>query len=124
MGEIAVQKMPHDRDAAVYLSYDLYNLGRYDEVLTLVSRYETILPKEPNFPLLAGHVHRQNELLQQAIDDFTRAIAKDPGMFEALVNRGYVRNDMQDAQGAIRDFEPALKMNPDSGVAHLGLASS
>jgi len=124
LGEQAVQKMPHDRDAAVYLGYDYYNLGRYDEVLSLVSRYETVLPKEPNFPLLAGHVHRQNQLLQQAIDDFTRALQKDPKMVEALVNRGYVRNDMQDAQGAIRDFQPALQLSPENGVAHLGLAFS
>ncbi|HZD95268.1 MAG TPA: tetratricopeptide repeat protein, partial [Candidatus Sulfotelmatobacter sp.] len=124
LGEQAVQKLPRDRDAAVYLAYDYYNLGRYDDVLSLVSRYEGILPREPNFPLLAGHVHRQNQLLQQAIDDFSRAVEKDPRMFEALVNRGYVRNDMQDAQGAIRDFEPALKMNPNSGIAQLGLAFS
>jgi tetratricopeptide (TPR) repeat protein len=124
LGEVAITKLPHDRDAAVYLGYDLYNLGRYDEVLSLVSRYESVLPKEPNFPLLAGHVHRQNQLLQQSIDDFSRALEKDPKMFEALVNRGYVRNDMQDAQEAINDFEPALKMNPDSGIAHLGLAYS
>jgi tetratricopeptide (TPR) repeat protein len=124
LGEQAIQKLPRDRDAAVYLGYDYYNLGRYDEVLALVSRYEGVLPKEANFPLLAGHVHKQNQLLQQAIDDFSRAIQKDPNMFEALVNRGYVRNDMQDAQGAIRDFEPAIKMNPNSGVARLGLAFS
>ncbi|HEY1526611.1 MAG TPA: tetratricopeptide repeat protein [Candidatus Angelobacter sp.] len=124
LGEQAIVKLPHDRDAAVYLGYDYYNLGRYDEVLTLVSRYEGTLPKEPNFPLLAGHVHKQNQLLQQAIDDFSRALEEDPRMFEALVNRGYVRNDMQDAQAAIRDFEPALKLNPNSGIARLGLAFS
>jgi tetratricopeptide (TPR) repeat protein len=124
LGEQAIVKLPRDRDAAVYLGYDYYNLGRYDEVLALVSRYERTLPKEPNFPLLAGHVHKQNLLLQQAIDDFSRALDKDPKMFEALVNRGYVRNDMQDAQAAIRDFEPALKMNPNSGIARLGLAYS
>ena len=124
LGEQAIVKMPHDRDAAVYLGYDYYNLGRYDEVLALVSRYETVLPKEPNFPLLAGHVHKQNQLLQQAIDDFSRALQKDPRMYEILVNRGYVRNDMQDAQAAVRDFEPALKVNPNNGIAHLGLAFS
>ena len=124
LGEQAIVKLPHDRDAAVYLGYDYYNLGRYDEVLSLVSRYESVLPKEANFPLLAGHVHKQNQLLQQAIDDFSRALDKDPKMFEALVNRGYVRNDMQDAQAAIHDFEPALKMNPNSGIARLGLAFS
>ncbi|HEY1936347.1 MAG TPA: tetratricopeptide repeat protein [Candidatus Angelobacter sp.] len=124
LGEQAIVKLPHDRDAAVYLGYDYYNLGRYDEVLALASRYESTLPKEPNFPLLAGHVHKQNQLLQQAIDDFSRALQKDPKMFEALVSRGYVRNDMQDAQAAIRDFEPAIKMNPNSGIARLGLAYS
>jgi tetratricopeptide (TPR) repeat protein len=124
LGEQAIVKLPRDRDAAVYLGYDYYNLGRYDEVLALVSRYEVILPKEANFPLLAGHVHKQNQLLQQAIDDFSRALDKDPKMFEALVNRGYTRNDMQDAQEAIRDFEPAIKMNPNSGIARLGLAFS
>jgi tetratricopeptide (TPR) repeat protein len=124
LGEQAIKKLPRDRDAAVYLAYDLFNLGRYDDVLSLVSRYESILPKEPNFPLLAGHVHRQSQLLQQAIDDFSRALEKDPRMVEAMVNRGYVRNDMQDAQGAIRDFEPAIKLSPNDGVAHLGLAYS
>lgn len=124
LGEQAVQKMPHDRDAAVYLGYDYYNLGRYDDALALVSRYETVLPKEANFPLLAGHVHRQNQLLQQAIDDFTRALQKDPKMTEALVNRGYARNDMQDAMGAMRDFQPVLDADPNNGIAHLGMAYS
>ena len=43
-------------------------------------------------------------------------------MVEALVNRGYARNDMQDAPGAINDFQPALAINPDNGVARLGFA--
>lgn len=124
LGWQVIQIMPRDRDGSVYLAYDLYNLGRYDEVLSLVSRYETILPKEANFPLLAGHVHHQEELLQQAIDDFTRAIEKDPNMMEAHVSRGYVRNDMQDGAAAIQDFEPVLKEEPDNGVAHLGVAFS
>ncbi|HET7873107.1 MAG TPA: tetratricopeptide repeat protein, partial [Terriglobales bacterium] len=125
LGQQAIRKLPHDRDAAVYLAYDLYNLGRYDDVLSLVGRYEPMMPKEPNFPLLAGHVHRQNQLLQQAIDDFSRALEIDPKMMEALVNRGYVRNDMQDARNAIQDdFEPALKLQPNNAVARLGLAFS
>jgi tetratricopeptide (TPR) repeat protein len=124
LGAIAVQKLPHDRDAAVYLAYDLYNLGRYDDVLLLASRYETAMPKEPNFPLLAGHVHKQSQLLQQAIDDYTRVLQIDPHLPEALINRGYVRNDMQNSQAALGDFEQALKIMPNSGTAHLGLAFS
>jgi tetratricopeptide (TPR) repeat protein len=124
LGRRVIQKLPANRDGAVYLAYDFYNLGRYEDTLALVSRYETILPKEPNFPLLAGHVHKQEELLQQAIDDYTRALDKEPKMVEALVSRGYVRNDMQDSRQAKRDFEAVLSIVPDDGVAHLGMAFS
>ena len=124
LGYKVLEKLPKDRNASVYLAYDLYNLGRYDDVLSLVNKYETILPKEPNFPLLAGHVHKQSQLLDEAVDDYSRAIERDPKMVEAYVNRGYVGNDLQDADQATRDFETALNLNPRNGVAHLGLAFS
>ena len=124
LGRQVIQKIPNNRDGAVYLAYDLYNLGRYDDALALVSRYESMLPKEPNFPLLAGHVHKQEELLQQAIDDYSRALQEDPKMLEAHVSRGYVRNDMGDARAAIEDFTPVLAADPNNGIAHLGVAFS
>ena len=124
LGYKVIQKLPRDRDAAVYLGYSLYNLGRYDDVLSLASRYENILPKEPNFPLLAGYVHKRSELLDEAVNDFTRALERDPKLVEGYVNRGYTLNDTQDAEQAAQDFETALKLAPDNGVAQLGLAFS
>ncbi len=124
LGYKVIQKLPRDRDASVYLGYSLYNLGRYDDVLALASRYENILPKEPNFPLLAGYVHKRSELLDEAINDFTRALERDPKLVEGYVNRGYALNDTQDAEQAAQDFATALKLSPNNGVAHLGLAFS
>ena len=124
LGRKVLQKLPEDRNASVYLAYDLYNLGRFDDTLELVTKYEKILPKEPNFPLLAGHVHKQSQLLNQAVDDYSRAIEKDPKMADAYVNRGYVLNDLQNANAATTDFHDALKLNPKNGIAHLGLAFS
>lgn len=124
LGRKVLEKLPNDRNASVYLAYDLYNLGRYDDTLELVSKYERILPKEANFPLLAGHVHKQSQLLNEAVEDYSRAVAKDPKMVDAYVNRGYVLNDLQNANAAIKDFKEALKLNPKHGVAHLGLAFS
>jgi tetratricopeptide (TPR) repeat protein len=124
LGRRVVQLLPENRDASVYLGYSLYNLGRYDEVLALVTRYEKVLPREANFPLLAGHVHKQTQLLHQAVDDYTRAIERDPRMVEAFVNRGYVLNDLQNAEAALQDFEHALKLSPQNGVVHLGMAFS
>ena len=124
LGYKVLQELPKDRNAAVYLAYDLYNLGRYDEVLRVVNKYQGVLPNEPNFPLLAGHVHKQSQLLFESVNDYTDAIQRDPRMMEAYVNRGYVRNDMQDAEQASKDFNTALKLSPNNGIAHLGLAFS
>ena len=124
IGYKVIQQLPKDRNASVYLGYDLYNLGRFDDVLGLAEQYESILPKEANFPLLAGHVHKQNQLLGEAVDDYSRAIERDPNMVDAYVNRGYVRNDMQNAEDAIQDFETALRLSPNNGVAHLGMSFS
>lgn len=124
LGFKVLDKLPRDRNASVYLGYALYNLGRFDDVLSLSNRYEHILQKEANFPLLAGHVHKQSQLLQQAVDDYTRAIERDPRMIDAYVNRGYVLNDLQNPQPAIEDFNAALKLNPNNGIAHLGMAFS
>ena len=124
LGRKVLQKLPADRNASVYLAYDLYNLGRYDDTLALVTKYEKVLPREANFPLLEGHVHKQSQLLSEAVDDYTRAIEKDPTMGNAYVNRGYVLNDLQNANAAVSDFQQALKLDPKNGVAHLGLAFS
>src|SRR5207245_9047870 len=48
----------------------------------------------------------------------------DPKMVEAYVNRGYVENDLQDAEDATTDFHKALEMSPNNGIAYLGLAFS
>ncbi|MBV8207971.1 MAG: tetratricopeptide repeat protein, partial [Acidobacteria bacterium] len=123
-GQKALQKLPNDRDAVVYLGYAYYNLGRYDDVLQVVTRYDAALPRESNLPLLAGHVHKQGGLLDQAEEDYSRALQRDPGMVEAWVNRGYVENDLQDAAAATEDFHKALELSPDNGIASLGLAFS
>src|ERR1051326_2604449 len=124
LGYKVLRQLPTDRNASVYLGYDLYNPGRYTDLLALTSRYEKILPKEPNFPLLAGHVPRSSGLLDRAADDYTRAMQRDPKMVEAYVNRGYVENDLQQATQASKDFHDALGLNPNNGIAHLGLAFS
>ncbi len=124
LGYQVLQQLPKDRNASVYLAYDLYNLGRMDDVLAVADKYDSLLPKEPNFPLLEGHVHKHSQLLDESIDDYTRAIERDPKMVEAYVNRGYVENDMQNAEQASQDFDTALKLAPNNGIAHLGLAFS
>ncbi len=122
IGREAIKQLPRDRDVVVYLGYDLLNLKQYDELLQLTSQYDQILPKEPDIPLLAGYVHKQAGQLDQAQKDFTEALARDPNMVTAYVNRGYVLKDLHQPEAAASDFEAALKRDPKNGEAHLGLA--
>lgn len=124
VAHLAMKALPQDRDVVVYFGYDLLHLNKYDELLALTQKYEDILPKEPDIPLLAGYVHKHQGLAEQAQLDFTETIKRDPEAETAYVNRGYMFNDLGRPQEAAADFESALKLDPHDGEAHLGLAYS
>ncbi len=41
LGYKVLQQLPKDRNASVYLAYDLYNLGRYDDALAVSDKYDS-----------------------------------------------------------------------------------
>lgn len=122
LGYKVIEKLPRDPEAPVYLAYDLLYLERYDDAMNIVHRFGSVLPRDKDLPLIAGYVHTHYGLLNQAVDDFTRALEHSPEMSTGYVNRGFVLNDLKEAQRAAQDFEKALKLRPDYGEAHLGLA--
>jgi len=122
LGYAVLQKLPHDREGVDYLAYDLFYLGRYDEALALVTKYDPILPNDKDLALIAGNVHAHNGQSREALADFTRALERDPKMATGYVNRGFVFNDLRQAGNAAKDFKTAIQLQPDYGEAHLGLA--
>jgi len=122
LGYGVISKLPDDREGVVYLAYDLYYLGRYDEALSLVEKYESVLENDKDLPLIAGNVHVHKQDLQGALANFTRALEVDPKMATGYVNRGFVLNDLKQPGKASKDLQTALKLQPDYGEAHLGLA--
>src|SRR5579862_5169013 len=54
LGYEVIDKLPKDREGVVYLAYDLYYLGHYDDALALVNKYEPILPRDKDLPLIAN----------------------------------------------------------------------
>ncbi|MGC2246819.1 MAG: tetratricopeptide repeat protein, partial [Terriglobales bacterium] len=122
IGEQLIQKLPQDRDVVVYLGYDLLHLERYDELLALATRYQNVLPKEPDLPLLAGYAYKHNGDLADAQSEFTKSIERGPNVATAYVNRGFVLHDQRQSAASAADFNAALKIEPKNGEAHLGLA--
>jgi tetratricopeptide (TPR) repeat protein len=122
LGYKVLEKLPRDREGVVYLAYDLYYLERYQEALALIKKYEPILPDDKDLPLVAGNIHAHDGELRQALDDYTRALQRDPKMATGYVNRGFVSNDLHEAAKAVPDFQIAIQLQKDYGEAHLGLA--
>jgi tetratricopeptide (TPR) repeat protein len=122
IGREAIKVMPHDRDVVVYLGYDLLRLGEYRELQALTAKYKDVFPKEPNIPLLAGYVSKHDGRLEQAVEEFTEALRRDPNIVTAYTNRGFVLNDLHQPGRAASDFEQALKREPQNAEAHMGLA--
>lgn len=122
LGFAVLQKLPNDREGAVYLAYDLFYLGRYDEAMALVIKYDPILANDKDLALIAGYVHAHNGQSREALNDFTLALERDPKMATGYVNRGFVLNDLHEGARAAKDFQTALLLRPDYGEAHLGLA--
>jgi tetratricopeptide (TPR) repeat protein len=122
LGADAIAKLPNDREVVVYLAYDLYYLGKYEDALALTEKYQSILPNDKDLPFIAGNVHAHKGDLNDALNDFTLALQRDPKMAAGYANRGYVLNDMKEAAKAVPDFQAALQIQPDFGEAHLGLA--
>jgi len=122
IGYGVIGKLPNDREGVDYLTYDLYYLGRYDEALSLVQKYQPILSKDKDLPLIAGNVYVHHGDLKSALANFTLALELDPKMATGYVNRGFVFNDLKQPGQSAKDFQTALKLQPDYGEAHLGLA--
>lgn len=122
LGYAVLEKLPNDRQGVVYLAYDLFYLGRYADAMALVTKYEPILANDKDLALIAGYIHAHDGQRLEALDDFTRALERDPKMATGYANRGFVLNDLKEGAKAAKDFQTALQLRPDYGEAHLGLA--
>ncbi len=122
LGFKVLNKLPHDREGVDYLAYDLYYLGRYPEALALVEKYDPMLPTDKDLPLIEGNVHVHYGQRREALNDFNRALERDPSMALGYTDRGFVQNDLHQPARAIKDFQYALKLDPAYTEAHLGLA--
>jgi tetratricopeptide (TPR) repeat protein len=122
LGYRVLDKLPNDREGVVYLAYDLYYLGRYDDALALTTKYEPTLPNNKDLALVAGYVHVHDGQSREALGDFTRALDRDPKMATGYVDRGFVLNDLHEGAKAVNDFQTAIRLQSNYGEAHLGLA--
>ena len=62
---------------------------------------------------------KQGEL-ERAITDYDLAVATDPRLALAYLNRGIARQAVRDLDGALADFNRALALNSNDAASHFG----
>src|SRR5262245_26725999 len=65
-----------------------------------------------------GNERRGRGQLNQAIEDYDRAIELDPRMAPAFQGRGAARREKRDFAGALADFDRAVVLDPRSDKAY------
>lgn len=73
--------------------------------------------------LRQASISENNQNYTEAMEYCTKALVLNPVYDEAYVRRGYYKYLLDDYSGALRDFNVALKLNPENVDAHLYKAS-
>lgn len=73
-----------------------------------------------------GNVKFENQDIQGALKEFTRAIEIDPECTEAYLERGNIKVATDDFNGAIKDFTKIIELDPGNSIAYFsrGMAKS
>src|SRR5690606_27222763 len=54
---------------------------------------------------------------EEALIEYSKALQRNPGYINALINRGNVYGQLQRNEEALKDFNQAIGINPSSGMA-------
>ena len=69
-----------------------------------------------------GNAYGAMGMLQQAIDDYSKAIAIRPGVSQMYNNRAFTYLELSRYAEALQDFDRAIEFDPEHARAHVGRA--
>ena len=97
-------------------------LGQYDKAL---ADYDAAIRREPSAALYRGRGQARAAVgdLEQAVADFTEALALDPQDARVRLARAGVYHDRGEFPEALADLNEALRLQPDSAVILRGAAT-
>lgn len=113
----AIKLDPNFTDAYYNSGFIKLNQGDYEEA---IADFDLVISIEPTDK---AYFYKGRALLglnrqEEALEQFTQAIALNNQFFYAYNNRGNVRFQLGDYQGAIDDFTQTLKINTDYVFAY------
>ncbi len=144
-GQLRVGEIPKGQPTSNLEAYDRYQEGLYffnqHEVPAsywkAIERYQDAIRLDPKFArayagmadayayLAENFAVWPREVLPKAKEAAEKAVALDDNLAEAHTSRGIVKMDFEwDVEGASREFQRAVQLNPGSGWVHHWIAHS
>lgn len=100
-------------EALHYLAYYYQNHKRIDEALKIYRKMSVLKPNNTSSYLNTGLIYLKMDSLKQAYDNFNLLVNIAKGNPKAYYYRGLVSFMNGEPEKARRDFEQALKINPE-----------
>lgn len=91
-------------------------------MLRLYALPASVDPQRSREFIAAGTQKTQQGKIQEAIQEFDRAIQFNPNDANAYINRGYARHLAGNLGGAVDDYRKAIELNPKSAQAFSNLS--
>lgn len=117
--EKAIRANPNDAEA--YRTRGLIRSHSQEDFPGAIEDFSRAIELDPNNPNNAetynyrGTSYFWLEDYQKALADYDRAIQLNPNLAIAYYNRGYVRLELKDKRGAMKDFEKGASLSKAEG---------
>ncbi len=105
-------------EAALNVSYALYQEKKYAEVISLLDRAIELNPSYAIAYNSRGVAYADLKKYQWAIDDYDRAIELDPNDARAYYNRGLAYRNLKEYQRAVQDYDRAIALDPNDAKVY------
>jgi|SRR5690554_143227 len=85
--------------------------------------YTRALSLSPNADIYSERAvsYFHNDQLKESLEDMNRAQELEPQRAYRYASRAYIKDAMGDLEGAIRDYEKAIELDPEDAIAHNNL---
>ena len=103
---------------------DLYNLGRFNEVVSLAQKLSDSFPEAFIIFSIMGASNASLNNLAEAEDNYRHALALRPDYADAHNNLANVLQEKGDLEAAVTGYKKALKLKPEYAEAYANLGNA
>ena len=115
--KIEPHDLPYSRIAACY-----EELGDYELALDNINRAAELDPEDVNYVGTKADLLYNMGKGQEAIETYDNYICAYPEYYGGYYRRGFMKDNLNDIDGAIEDYSTAIVLNPNYAYAYLGRA--